>query len=67
MTNEEILRFRNVPIRVAAEYLGVTQKYIRFGIIQGTLPIGSYVQVGENRREYHVCPKALIAYANGEK
>ena len=67
MTDEELLSMRNVPVQTAAEYLGVSPKFIRFGIIQKTLPIGSYVKLSGTRTTFHISPARLIEYQNSLK
>ncbi len=32
ITDEEILKYDNVPVSIAAKYLGVGQMYIRIGL-----------------------------------
>jgi hypothetical protein len=67
MTEDELLSMRNVPVQVAAEYLGVSPKFIRFGIVQRTLPIGSYVNLGGTRNTFHISPARLIEYQCSRK
>ena len=59
---EKILSYRNVPVNVAAEYLGVNEKFIRCGIAQGSLPIGNCIKAGPRRRSYYISPERLIDY-----
>lgn len=55
---------RNVPIAVAAALLGKTPVYVREGIAEGTLPIGSYVDLN-GKRAFNVPPLRLMAYLMG--
>lgn len=60
MTDEEILACDNVPVRVAAQYLGVGDMFIRCGLRAGILPFGSAVKRG--RYSYLISPGALVEY-----
>lgn len=58
-----ILSHRNVPVRLAAELLGVSQEFIRCGLIRKELPFGSAFRLeGSSRYTYHISPVALIDY-----
>ena len=43
--NKKIEEYNRVPVKVAAEYLGTSPQFIRIGLQQGRLPIGSAVQI----------------------
>lgn len=67
MKDEEILKYDNVPIPIASEYLGTSQQYIRVGLQRERLPFGSAVQVGNKKTwTYQISPGALIKWKNGD-
>lgn len=63
-TNTEILSFNEVPVRVAADYLGMTYPMLTWKLQQGEVPFG----IARKNREwsYHISPQALVKYKNGE-
>ena len=63
----EIMSFKNVPVRVAAAYLGCSLEFLRTGIESGTLPIGSCVKLSNNRRTFLISPERLIQFRTGKK
>lgn len=64
---EDIDNYKNVPVKVAAELLGVSMPFIREGIKSGSLPIGSAVQVSGNRWAFQISPGLLREYITGSK
>ena len=47
-------------VKEAAKRLGLSELTVRWGIINGTLPIGYYIQKpGSNRKTYYVSPELL--------
>ena len=54
-----------VPIEVAAQALNVTESFIRVGMKQGKLPIGSCFKMddGSSRTVYYISPKLLYEYS----
>ena len=66
MNEKDILLYDNVPIKIAAQYLGVSQQYIRIGLQRQRLPFGSAVQVGgTNTWTYQISPGAIVNWKNG--
>lgn len=61
----DIQRHNNVPVSLAAEYLGISEVFVRYGIRASILPIGTYMKRGE-RCAYHISPGKLLAYQRGE-
>jgi hypothetical protein len=53
---------RRVSVKEAAEILGVSQQFVRIGLQQGTLPIGTAVKMS-SKWTYHISPKLLEEYA----
>lgn len=51
-----------VKVSEAAEILGVSNEYIRLGIRQGILPIGTAVKMS-SVWTYHISPKLLEEYS----
>ncbi len=52
---------KNISVKEAAEILGVSQQFVRIGLQQGTLPIGTAVKMS-SRWTYHISPKLLEEY-----
>lgn len=52
-----------VSTAVAAKVIGKCEDYIRWGLQQNRLPIGSAVQTGKNTWSYHVSPLLLSQYS----
>ena len=63
-TDVEILSLKEVPVRVAADYLGMTYPMLTWKLQQGEVPFG----IARKNREwsYHISPQALVKYKNGE-
>ncbi len=64
ITDEEILSMKEVPVKIAADYLGMTYPMLTWKLQQGELPFG----IAKKNREwsYHISPQALVRYKNGE-
>jgi hypothetical protein len=60
----EIMKYRNVPVKLAAEYLGMCEMEVRLRIQDeknGGLPIGSaFKRPGKKIFHYHISPYRLI-------
>lgn len=67
MTVDEIMSYRNVPVRVAAEYLDVSIEFIRSGIESGVLPFGVCVKGANGRRSFFISPNKLLEFVKGKK
>lgn len=54
-----------VPIEAAAQALNVTESFIRVGMQQDKLPIGSCFKMddGSSRTVYYISPKLLYDYS----
>lgn len=66
-TDVEILSYDNVPVPVAAAYLGCGIKSLREALQQGVAPFG-YSARGEDdgcKWMPHISPGQLVAYKNG--
>lgn len=64
ITEEELLKYDNVPPSVASEFLGKSPMWVYRGLQYGRLPFGVAVK-GEKEWSYHIPPRRLIAYVNG--
>lgn len=64
ITDSEILSLKEVPAKVAADYLGMTYPMLTWKLQQGELPFG----FAKKNREwtYHINPQALVRYKNGD-
>ena len=51
-----------LTIKAAAEIMHKSQQWIRLGLQQGTLPIGSAVQTKPGRWSYYISPKLFKAF-----
>lgn len=51
---------------LTAKILGKTAQFVRLGLQQGTLPIGSAVKMPGGRWSYYVSPKLLMEYVGEE-
>ena len=56
---------KNVPVKVAAELMGVSPQFVRIGLQQNRFPFGAAVKLS-TQWSYHIAPIALESYFNGE-
>ena len=47
----------NVPIKVAASVMGVSELYVREAIAQNVLPIGCCITGKHGKRSFYISPK----------
>lgn len=66
MDDNEILKYDNVPVSIAAKYLNVSSQYIRIGLQQQRLPIGSAVKMS-SKWSYQISPGLLVSYKTGKE
>ena len=65
---KELLKeYTNVPVEVAAKLLNVSKPFIYQGLQKGTLPIGTAVQISNEKYTYHISPGLLIDYIEGNE
>lgn len=65
----------NIPVALAAKIMGKDQQYIRQGLVQGILPIGTaFKREGSKHYDYYISPKKinislilLVFYLHGIK
>lgn len=65
ITAQELLEYQNVPIEVAAEYLGKAKTFLYSGLQTGRLDFGSAVLCEGNMWSYHISPQKLVEYQEG--
>lgn len=65
ITEKEILSMQSVLPTTAAKYIKETPTFIRRGLQQNRLPIGSAVQNPSGKWSYHISPGLLVAYQKG--
>lgn len=69
---KDILRYNNVPLDVAAQFIGWSSCTITKALIQERAPFGVAVQTGVNEKTgrpsyaYNISPGLLVKYKNGE-
>lgn len=56
---------RNIPVKKVAEIMGVSPQFIRVGLQQKTLPIGSAVKTS-SKWTYHISYELLKNYIGEE-
>lgn len=66
MTIDEIQNMDKVPIKVAAEFIGATESYVRQGLKDNRLPFGTAVQQSSNKWTFNISPGLLIEYKTGK-
>jgi len=57
---------KNIPINIVAEIIGKSQQFVRIGLQQKTLPIGSAVKMS-SEWTYHVSYELLKNYIGLER
>ena len=57
---------KNIPVQVVAEMLGVSPQFVRIGLQQKTLPIGSAVKLS-SKWTYHISYELLKNYVGEEQ
>ena len=71
-TDEEILSYTNVPVDVAAKYIGWSSCNIYRALQQERAPFGMAAQTGEDKKTglpiftYNISPGLLVKYKHGE-
>ena len=56
-----------LKVREAAKLLEVSEKFIRCGLQQASLPSGSAVKVGKDRYTYHIVADKVYEYLGRDK
>ena len=53
----------NIPVALAAKIMGKDQQYIRQGLVQGILPIGTaFKREGSKHYDYYISPKLFYEF-----
>lgn len=58
----DLYTYKNIPVELAAKVLGKGQEFVRFGLQQQTLPIGTAVKMS-SIYDYHISPRLLENYS----
>jgi hypothetical protein len=64
-TDEQILAMDNVPVRLAAKYLGLSLTSTYYGLQQHVFPFGTGIQNPGGKWTYQISPGLLVAYQRG--
>lgn len=64
-TDTDVLSYDNVPIDIAAQYIGKTPEFVRCGLIARVLPLGGAVEMPGGKYSYSISPGLLVAYKRG--
>lgn len=66
-TEADIRRYQNVPVDIAAKYLGVSQETVYRALQEGRAPFGFAAKNPEkNAYTHQISPERLIRYQSGE-
>ena len=71
-TDVEIMSYTNVPVEVAAKYIGWSSCNVAYALQQERAPFGIAAQTGESRTTglptytYNISPGLLVKYKRGE-
>lgn len=65
-TDEDILRYNNVPVDVAAKYIGWSSCNVVRALQQERAPFGMAAKTSETTWTYNISPGLLVKYKNGE-
>lgn len=68
-TDDDIRGMSKITVKIAADYLGVTQMMVTMGMRNNLLPIGFAIKHEDRYREswtYAIVPERLIAYNHGK-
>lgn len=63
---EALKDMKNIPVNITARILGVAEQYVRIGLQQQRLPIGSAVQTS-SQWTYHISYELLKNYVGLDK
>lgn len=61
-TVSDIRAYRNVPVSVAAKFLGIGEDTLKKGLVDQNFPFGRFIQTGTERGTYQISAAALINY-----
>lgn len=61
-TDEEILSYDNVPIAVAARYIGTPEATLRLALREERVPIIGFAVQGTGHLIYNISPGGLVRY-----
>ena len=64
-TDQDILGYNNVPVEVAAKYIGWSSCNVCYALQQERAPYGTAARTSETSWTYNISPGLLIAYKRG--
>ena len=65
-TDKDILSYNNVPVEVAAKYIGWSSCNVARALQQERAPFGMAAQTSETTWTYNISPGLLVKYKAGE-
>lgn len=65
-TDEEIMAYNNVPVDVAAKYIGWSSCNVVRALQQERAPFGMAAKTSEKTWTYNISPGLLVKYKHGE-
>lgn len=65
-TDEEILAYNNVPVYIAAKYIGWSSCNVVRALQQERAPFGVAAKTSETTWTYNISPGLLVKYKNGD-
>lgn len=65
MNKDNIRKYKNVPIKIAADYMGISQPMLRILLQRKELEIGFATKLNGNKYSYYINPNNLINYVEG--
>ena len=65
-TDQDIMSYNNVPVEVAAKYIGWSSCNVVRALQQERAPFGMAAQTGETTWTYNISPGMLVKYKTGE-
>jgi hypothetical protein len=65
MSDEEILKMDNVPVKVASKYLGLALMSTYYGLQDHAFPFGTAIKNPGGHWTYSISPGLLVAYKRG--
>lgn len=63
---DEGKKLNNLPVKMVAKLMGVSDQFVRVGIQQGVLPFGFAVKVSGDRYTYYINPIKFTEYTGIE-
>lgn len=64
-SDEDIMAYDNVPVGVAAQYIGWSSCNVSYALQQERAPFGCAAKTGEESYTYNISPGLLVGYKHG--